>query len=131
MERFIKDTIREAEGRGYVETIMGRRRKVTRIRSANRTEKMAAERVAVNSRIQGSAADIVKQAMIDVAGLLEENRMGTRLLLQVHDELIFEVPNPEMERARGVIKAAMENAVKLSLPLKVNLESGSSWGDIH
>ncbi len=131
VERFIKDTIREAEGRGYVETIMGRRRKVTRIRSANRTEKMAAERVAVNSRIQGSAADIVKQAMIDVAGLLEENRMGTRLLLQVHDELIFEVPNPEMERARGVIKAAMENAVKLSLPLKVNLESGSSWGDIH
>ncbi len=131
VERFIKQTIRQAEQQGYVETIMGRRRPVGRINSRNRTEKMAAERVAVNSPIQGSAADIVKQAMIDVTRALAQKRMTTRLLLQVHDELIFEVPDSELEQARELVKEKMERAVELSVALRVSLEVGPTWGDIH
>jgi DNA polymerase-1 len=131
VDRFIKQTIRRAEERGYVETIIGRRRPVSRINSRNRTEKMAAERVAVNSPIQGSAADIVKQAMIDVTRALTEKRMSTRLLLQVHDELIFEVPDGELPQAEELIREKMERAVELSVPLRVSLDVGPTWGDIH
>jgi DNA polymerase-1 len=131
VDRFIKQTIRQAEQKGYVETIMGRRRPVSRINSRNRTEKMAAERVAVNSPIQGSAADIVKQAMIDVSRALADRAMASRLLLQVHDELIFEVPEGELDQARELVREKMERAVQLSVPLRVSLEVGPTWGDIH
>ena len=131
VDRFIKQTIRKAERQGYVETIMGRRRPVSRINSRNRTEKMAAERVAVNSPIQGSAADIVKRAMIEVTRALADKRMESRLLLQVHDELIFEVPDGELDQARELVKEKMEKAVQLSVPLRVSLEVGPTWGDIH
>jgi DNA polymerase-1 len=131
VDRFIKKTIRQAEEKGYVETIMGRRRPIGRINSRNRTEKMAAERVAMNSPIQGSAADIVKQAMIEVTRALSESKMASRLLLQVHDELIFEVPAAELPTAQELIKQKMEQAVKLSVPLRVDLEVGPTWGDIH
>jgi DNA polymerase-1 len=131
VDRFINQTIRQAEKMGYVETIMGRRRPLDRINSRNRTEKMAAERVAVNSPIQGSAADIVKQAMIGVTRALADKRMASRLLLQVHDELIFEVPDGELEQARELVKEKMERAVELSVPLRVSLEVGPTWGDIH
>ena len=131
VDRFIKQTVREAEQRGFVQTIMGRRRPISRINSRNRTEKMAAERVAMNSPIQGSAADIVKQAMIDVTRALGEKKMKSRLLLQVHDELIFEVPEAELSQAQDLVKQRMEQAVKLSVPLRVSLEVGATWGDIH
>ncbi|UCF98263.1 MAG: DNA polymerase I [Spirochaetaceae bacterium] len=131
VDRFIRQTIRQAEEKGYVETIMGRRRPIAQINSRNRTEKMAAERVAMNSPIQGSAADIVKQAMIDVTRALSEQKMASRLLLQVHDELIFEVPDTELEQAGEVVRGSMEQAVTLSIPLRVSLEVGSTWGDIH
>jgi DNA polymerase-1 len=131
VDRFIKQTISRAEQQGYVETIMGRRRPVSRINSRNRTEKMAAERVAVNSPIQGSAADIVKRAMIEVTRALADNRMESRLLLQVHDELIFEVPDGELDKVRELVKDKMERAVQLSVPLRVSLEVGPTWGDIH
>jgi DNA polymerase-1 len=131
VDRFIRDTVRNAEADGYVRTLMGRRRPVPQITSRNRTEKMAAERVAVNSPIQGSAADIVKKAMIDVTHALEARRLKTRLLLQVHDELIFEVPEKEESRAREVIRQAMEAAVKLAVPLRVSVETGPTWGQIH
>ena len=131
VDRFIKQTIRQAEQRGYVETIMGRRRPISRINSRNRTEKLAAERVAVNSPVQGSAADIVKQAMIQVTRALAEEGMASRLLLQVHDELIFEVPDGELDRSRELIREKMETAVELTVPLRVSLEVGPTWGDIH
>ncbi len=131
VDRFIKQTVREAERTGFVQTIMGRRRPISRITSRNRTEKMAAERVAMNSPIQGSAADIVKQAMIDVTRALGEKKMKSRLLLQVHDELIFEVPEAELSQAQDLVKQRMEQAVKLSVPLRVSLEVGPTWGDIH
>jgi len=131
VERFLRETVRRAEIDGYVRTLMGRRRPVLQIGSRNRTEKMAAERVAVNSPIQGSAADIVKKAMIDVTRALEAERLKARLLLQVHDELIFEVPQAEAAMAGEVIRRAMEAAVELSVPLRVSTETGRTWGQIH
>jgi DNA polymerase-1 len=131
VDRFLRETVRRAERDGYVCTLMGRRRPVLQIGSRNRTERMAAERVAVNSPIQGSAADIVKKAMIDVTRALQAEGLKTRLLLQVHDELIFEVPEPEVPRAREIIRRAMEAAVELSVPLRVSAETGRTWGQIH
>jgi DNA polymerase-1 len=131
VESFIRETVRRAEIDGFVTTLMGRRRPILQIRSRNRTEKMAAERVAVNSPIQGSAADIVKKAMIDVTAALKKEALEARLLLQVHDELIFEVPEAEQARARQVIQKAMEGAFDLSVPLRVSVETGRTWGQIH
>ena len=131
VDRFLKATIREAELNGCVTTLMGRRRPVPTIGSRNRTERMAAERVAVNSPIQGSAADIVKKAMIDVTRLLEARGLKTRLLLQVHDELIFEAPQAEAAKAARLIRRAMEGAVELDVPLRVSVETGKAWGELH
>jgi DNA polymerase-1 len=131
VDRFLKSTVRQAEVDGFVRTLMGRRRPVPAIGSRNRTERMAAERVAVNSPIQGSAADIVKKAMLEVTLLLKESGLKTRLLLQVHDELIFEAPRGEAARAAGLIRRAMEGAAALEVPLRVSVETGQSWGELH
>jgi DNA polymerase-1 len=131
VDRFLRATVREAEQKGFVTTLRGRRRPIPQIGSRNRTEKMAAERVAVNSPIQGSAADVVKQAMIDVSRALTAGKLKTRLLLQVHDELIFEAPAGEAKRAAGLIRRTMEAAVSLEVPLRVSVETGASWGELH
>jgi DNA polymerase-1 len=131
IQRFIDDTIAAARQQGYVETLTGRRRLVPHISSRNHTEKMAAQRIAVNSRIQGSAADIVKRAMIAVYRNLRREKTAARLLLQVHDELIFEVRHDSLAEAEAVIRPAMEQAAVLAVPLRVTCETGSSWGEIH
>ena len=128
---FIKKTVAETEKRGYATTILGRRRPILAINSRNKTEKQAAERVAVNTPIQGSAADIVKLAMIRVDAALKTEVPEARLLLQVHDELIAEVPEKQAAKAAAIMKREMEAAVKLSVPLKVSVETALSWGDIH
>lgn len=130
---FINDTIKGAEDSGYVQTIMGRRRRVMNINSKNKVEKAAAERVAVNTPVQGSAADIVKKAMIDVSAALKEANNGARLLLQVHDELILECPDkPEIvEQTIALLRQKMEGAVQLSIPLRVSIEHGTNWGEFH
>jgi DNA polymerase I len=131
VEAFIARTVEQAAKDGYVSTLMGRRRQVAGIDSRNRTERSAAERVAVNSRIQGSAADIVKKAMLDVDAALRSRGLGARILLQVHDELILEVPESEVEAVGPVVRAAMERAVELDVPLRANVDAGGSWGSIH
>lgn len=133
IDKFIKETIASAEKNGYVETLMGRRRKIMNITSRNKIEKAAAERIAVNTPIQGSAADIVKKAMIDVEAALKENSCEARLLLQVHDELILECADNEAAIAKtiSVLKEKMEGAVALSVPLKVSIEHGANWGEFH
>jgi DNA polymerase-1 len=85
----------------------------------------------VNTPIQGSAADIMKKAMIDVTGRLAEEHLDARLILQVHDELIFEVSPNDLEKTSKVVKEVMEKAVTLRVPLRVSIESGSSWGEMH
>ena len=131
--RFKTETIVKAEDKGYVETILGRRRPVTNINSRNKIEKSAAERVAINTPVQGSAADIVKKAMLEVSSALKEKDNGTRLLLQVHDELILECPdnNSIIEETISLVRNKMENAVKLNVPLRVSIENGKSWGLFH
>ena len=133
IRRFIDSTISFAETHGYVETIFGRLRKIININSKNKTEKAAAERVAVNTPVQGSAADIVKQAMLDVDSSLRKEKNGARLLLQVHDELIFECPSEKsvLDATIALIREKMEGAVKLSVPLRVSIEAGKNWGAFH
>ncbi len=131
VDSFIKEIIAGAEAKGYVETIRRRRRTLPGITSRNKTEKAAAERMAINSVIQGSAADIVKQAMIDVSKELDKKEYRTRLLLQVHDELIFEVPDDELEIIPELVKRAMESGADLGIPLRVQVEIGQSWGEFH
>jgi DNA polymerase I len=128
---FIDKAVAEAEERGYSTTILGRRRPIAAINSRNKTEKQAAERVAVNTPIQGSAADIVKLAMLRVESALASERPKARLLLQVHDELIAEAPEKEAPAVAELMKREMEKAIELSLPLRVSVETGRRWGDMH
>lgn len=130
---FIHQTVIGAEEKGYVETIFGRKRPILNINSKNKIEKSAAERIAVNSPVQGSAADIVKKAMLCVTEELKAKSSPAKLLLQVHDELIFECPDEESEiqKTISIIKDKMENAVKLAVPLKVSIEYGKNWGEFH
>lgn len=131
IREFIDRTVSEAEERGTVSTILGRERRIPDINNKNRTVKSGAERIAVNTPIQGSAADIVKRAMCAVQGRLEKEKLESRLLLQVHDELILEAPEKEIERLRGLLEEEMSSAVELSVPLRVSVEAGASWGDLH
>ena len=130
---FISETISGAEKNGYVSTIFGRKREILNINSKNKLEKSQAERIAVNTPVQGSAADIVKKAMVDVSSALVQKNNGSRLLLQVHDELIFECPDEKsvIDETIKIIQEKMENAVKLSVPLKVSVEFGTNWGAFH
>ncbi len=128
---FIQRTVEEAEERGVVRTILGRERRIPGINSGNRNEKQGAERIAVNTPIQGSAADIVKRAMISVARELEHSGMQARMLLQVHDELILECPEDEADGVRDLLQRVMPEAIELSLPLRVSVEDGQSWGAMH
>ena len=131
VRRFIEDLIKKTEQTSYVTTIFGRRRYIPTINSSNKTEKSAAERIAVNTPIQGSAADIVKTAMLNLDKNLLAKQNSVRLLLQVHDELIFECSENEAEKIAKLIKAEMENAVSLSVPLRARVEIGKSWGEFH
>ena len=131
ISQFKEAMISQGEEKGYVETIMGRRRYIPSINSRNKLEKSGAERIAVNTPIQGSAADIVKKAMLDVSALLKEEGCSAQLLLQVHDELIFECPEAEADTAASLVRQAMEAVVELRVPLKVSVEIGPRWGDFH
>jgi DNA polymerase I len=110
---------------------MGRRRFLKDIDSRNKALREAAERMAVNTPIQGSAADIIKLAMIRVDREYREGGMGARLILQVHDELIVEMPAAEAEKAGRILKDAMEGVQKLAVPLTVSVSRGRNWGEIH
>lgn len=131
VREFLDSIILEGEKNGYVSTLMGRKRIITGINSKNKTEKAGAERTAINTPIQGSAADIVKKAMLDLSGAIKERDFKTKMILQVHDEIILEAPEGEVELIIPVIRDKMESAVKLSVPLKVSIESGKRWGEFH
>lgn len=128
---FIQKTIKEAQEKGVTFTLFGRRRQILGINSKNKTEQQAAQRVAVNTPIQGTAADIVKIAMIKVHRRLRKEMPEVHMLLQVHDELVFEAPQALVEGAMKLIKEEMEHAVLLDIPLRVSMESAPSWGEMH
>jgi len=124
---YIKTVIEQAKEQGYVTTLLNRRRYLPDIHSKNKNIRQFAERTAVNTPIQGSAADIIKVAMINVYNSLEERGFKTRMLLQVHDELIFEVPDDEFAEVAKIVKTEMEQAVKLKVPLIVEVKAGDDW----
>ncbi len=128
---FIDKQIHFARENGYVETILGRRRYLPDINSRNQVVKGAAERNAVNAPIQGSAADIIKIAMINIYNLLKDNKLKTKMLLQVHDELIFDVPKNELDFVKPLIKKTMEEAYQFAVPLVVDLGVGKNWLEAH
>ena len=128
---FIDDTLCSARENGYVETIFGRRRYVPDVNSHNGNVRALAERNAVNAPIQGSSADIIKLAMIGVDRRLREERLGARMVLQIHDELLLEVPRAEVERVREILVGEMENVVELSVPLTVECNYGNTWLEAH
>ncbi len=131
VRQWLNETVLQCRRRGYVETILGRRRQLADLNSRNRMLQQAAERAAVNAPIQGTAADIVKLAMLSVNKLLESSLRDVRLLLQVHDELLFEAPVGRVEELTSLIRPAMENALPLSVPLLVDIGHGRSWSEAH
>lgn len=131
VKRFIEDVKVKAKADGFVKTAMGHIRFIPEMKSRNKAVLAGAERVAVNTIIQGTAAEIMKLAMIALSKAIAEAGLRSRMLLQVHDEMIFEVPLDEVERMTALVRSCMENAYRLSVPLKVGLETGHSWGEMH
>ncbi|NEW62242.1 DNA polymerase I [Granulicatella sp. zg-ZJ] len=129
IQKYMHDIVALAKKQGYVETLNHRRRYLPDLSSSNFNIRSFAERTAMNTPIQGSAADIIKIAMIRMAREMEKRHVQSRMLLQVHDELIFEVPEEEIEIMQKLVKEVMENAVSLSVPLKVDCEIGDTWYD--
>jgi DNA polymerase-1 len=128
---YIEETKKFAKEHGYVKTLMGRRRYIPRINSRNWNTRSFAERTAVNMPIQGTSADIIKQAMIDIHEYIKKEQLKTRMLLQVHDELIFEVPESEKDSVPEKVKELMEKAYDLSVPLKVEMGMAGNWLEAH
>ena len=126
---YMDESIMDAKQNGFVSTLLHRRRYIPEITSRNFNVRSFAERTAMNTPIQGSAADIIKKAMIDMADRLEKEGLQARLLLQVHDELIFEAPEEEIEKLKEIVPDVMENAVELNVPLKVDYSYGKTWFD--
>jgi DNA polymerase-1 len=131
LKSYIQEQIESARENGFVQTILGRRRYLKDINSANAIVRGAAERNAVNAPIQGSAADIIKIAMINIHKRLIAENWKSKMLLQVHDELVFDVHNSELEKIQPMIKQEMEQAVVLSVPLEVEIGIGKDWLEAH
>ncbi|MCL4459750.1 MAG: DNA polymerase I [Chloroflexi bacterium] len=130
VSRYVERTKRWAEEKGYVTTLLGRRRYLPEIRAAHRGIKMAAEREAINMPIQGTAADIIKIAMIRLDQTISQRRLKSRMILQVHDELLFEIPLEELDEMKHTVKSMMENALPLSVPVEVELKVGPNWDEM-
>ena len=128
---YIDRTLAEAREKGYVETLRGRRRPIPDINHSNHNLRGFAERTAVNTTVQGSAADIIKQAMIDIHPRLIGEGFKSRMIIQVHDELVFEGPPKEMKKLAALVKEKMEGAAKLSVPLDVETHTGDNWDEAH
>ncbi|MGI0105133.1 DNA polymerase I [Salinimicrobium sp. WS361] len=131
LRNFISEQVEFAREHGYVQTVLGRRRYLRDINSRNQMVRSAAERNAVNAPIQGSAADIIKLAMINIHEKLQEGNYRTKMLLQVHDELVFDVYRPELQDIEKMVKHEMENAFKMEVPLEVELGLGENWLEAH
>lgn len=127
IKKFLDDSVAHAKEKGYAVTLYGRRRPVPELKSSNFMQRNFGERVAMNAPIQGSAADIIKIAMIGVDRELRKRKMKSRLILQVHDELLIEAPEAEVEEVKALLKDQMENAAELSVPLIADMHTGHSW----
>jgi DNA polymerase-1 len=131
VKNYIDKLIKEASETGYVSTIFQRKRAIPELKSANKNTRQLGERLAMNTPIQGSAADIIKITMINIWRRLKKEGLHAKMLLQVHDELLFEVPIEEKDKLKALVKKEMENAVKLDVPLKVDIGIGKNWSEAH
>ena len=131
LRAYIKDQVDFARDHGYVSTVLGRRRYLKDINSQNAIVRGAAERNAVNAPIQGSAADIIKIAMIAIQKRLKSESWKSKMLLQVHDELVFDVPKEEVDDLKTMVKNEMENAFDIDVPLVVDIGIGNNWLEAH
>ena len=131
VKNYIDTKISEASETGYVSTIFQRKRAIPELKSTNKNIRQLGERLAMNTPIQGSAADIIKIAMINIWRRLKKEGLRTKMLLQVHDELLFEVPIKEKDKVQSLVREEMENAVKLDVPLKVDIGVGRNWSEAH
>ena len=125
------ESIVQAKENGYVETLLGRRRNLKDINSSNAIVRGHAERNAINAPIQGTAADVIKIAMIRILDEMKKKKLNSRMLLQVHDELVFDVDKNEVEVMQELVKQNMENAVKMAVPLEVEMNIGENWLQAH
>ena len=127
IKEYMEKEKEEAYQKGYVTTIMNRRRKIDELKSSNYMVRSSGERMALNTPIQGSAADILKKAMVELYRAMQEKKLKSKILIQVHDELVFNIYNDELEIMKELVKEKMEKVVKLSVPLKVDIETGNDW----
>jgi len=127
LDRILKD----AKKHHYVTTLMKRRRYIPEINSKNLTVRQFAERTAINAPIQGTAADLIKVAMLSISNRLATEKLKTKMLMQVHDELVFEVPEKELELVSQMVKEEMENVMELTIPLRVEIHWGKTWSEAH
>ena len=130
IKHFMDDIVESAKQKGYVETLFGRRRYIPEIKSSNYMVRQFGNRVAMNTPIQGTAADIMKIAMINVKNALQESKINAKIVLQIHDELLLEVALQDKEKAKQILKESMEGAMKLSVPLEVEISEGNSWYEV-
>ena len=131
IKEYMDNSIEKARKNKYVETIFGRRRYLRDIDSRNFTLRGFAERNAINSPIQGSAADIIKLAMIKVLKWINDNQLKSKMIMQVHDELVFDIHNQELDLFKKNIKSIMENVIETEVPLKVDIGHGKNWLEAH
>jgi DNA polymerase-1 len=131
VKQYLESTKEQAREMGYVLTLLGRRRSIPEINSSNRQVREAAERMAINMPVQGTSADIIKVAMINLYREMNQRQLKSKLMLQVHDELIFEVPEAELELMRQLVPQIMSTALELSLPLRVDIKTGNNWGEME
>jgi DNA polymerase-1 len=131
VKAFFDKIIEDAKANGYVETLLGRRRYIPEITSQNRNIFEAGRRIAINTPIQGTAADLIKKAMVEIDTEIMRRKLRARMLIQVHDELVFESPGDESDALKGLVREKMENAISFSVPLRVNISSGNNWEEAH
>ena len=128
---FMEKAIAQAREKGYAETVLGRRRTLRDINSRNATARQSAERDAINTPIQGSAADLIKIAMVRVDRALKAENLRAKMVLQIHDELVFDCPKTEAERVKEIVRREMSAAYDFGVPLEVGIGEGPNWLDAH
>ena len=131
IKEYLESTKEQARRSGYVQTLLGRKRYIPEINASNRQIREAAERMAINMPVQGTSADIIKVAMINLHQKMSQQKLRSKMLLQVHDELIFEVPREEMEMMQKLVPEVMSTSLILSVPLKVDIKTGKNWGEME
>jgi len=131
VRKWLDKTLEEARETGEVRTLLGRHRPADGVNSSDNRVRSSAENVAVNTPVQGSAADLIKVAMLRVEERIQREKLAARLILQVHDELVFDCPKSEVEQLSILVREEMENAFPLDVPLKVDLDSGPDWASAH